>query len=220
MDERHLHVLSRLIRPTVHLLGLLLFATATAPAFAAGGAKNPAPPDRPSLGAADAPVTVLVVRSFRCDHCRTFQEETFPALRRDFVDTGRVRWTVLDADDSDPRATIFEVARAAHAAGVYWEINDFLFTLARRSPSAILGAVEQGDLPGRGPMLAALRDGSARAAAAADLAAARDLGIKHLPTFILTGPGPDGATREERLEGRVEEATLLATLGALLSASR
>jgi protein-disulfide isomerase len=171
------------------------------------------PDDLPSLGVVDAPVTVISVRSFHCDHCQTFQEQTFPALRQTFVETGRVRWRQLDADDSTPRQTIFEVARAAHAAGVYWELGDFLFSYAHRSPSAILSAIENSDLPGRGPMLAALHDGSARRAATANLIAARELKISALPTFIVRYTSSDGSPSEIRI---TDPAKLQPTLESLL----
>ncbi|WP_221030740.1 thioredoxin domain-containing protein [Actomonas aquatica] len=200
------------------LLAACILAATTAALSVTTAAAEPLavlPDDLPSLGQADAPISVIAVRSFRCGHCHDFQSEAFPLMQEAYIDTGRVHWRSLDADDRNPRLTIFEVARAAHAAGVYWEINDFLFSYAARSPSAIFGAVEQGDLPGRGPMLAALHDGSARRAAQADLKAARKLGITALPTFLIRHTTADGTRQEVRL---TDPRQLRPTLDRLLAA--
>lgn len=44
-----------------------------------------------SLGRADAPVTIIKYASLTCPYCRQFQIETFPKLKREFIDTGKVR---------------------------------------------------------------------------------------------------------------------------------
>lgn len=173
--------------------------------------------DRPTLGAADAPVTVIAVRSFRCGGCRQFHETVFPSLRRDYVETGRVRWVALDADDSEPRHTVFEVARAAQAAGVYWEMTGFLFTHARRPPSVLRSAVEHGEVPGRRALLEALRNGSARAAAEADLAEARLLRLENLPAILIRKCKADGTFEETRFDGDLVEAKLRAALDRMLA---
>ena len=45
-----------------------------------------------SLGAEDAPVTVIEYASFTCPHCRDFHAGTFEQLREDYIDTGDVHW--------------------------------------------------------------------------------------------------------------------------------
>jgi len=44
-----------------------------------------------SLGAADAPVTIVEYASMTCPHCATFHANTFPALKARYIDTGKVR---------------------------------------------------------------------------------------------------------------------------------
>jgi protein-disulfide isomerase len=45
-----------------------------------------------ALGRADAPVTVVQYASMTCPICRRFLAETFPAFKREFIDTGKVRF--------------------------------------------------------------------------------------------------------------------------------
>jgi protein-disulfide isomerase len=44
-----------------------------------------------SIGKADAPVTMVEYSSYTCIHCANFHKETLPELKRDFVDSGKVR---------------------------------------------------------------------------------------------------------------------------------
>ncbi|MEN3974431.1 thioredoxin domain-containing protein [Emcibacter sp. SYSU 3D8] len=50
------------------------------------------PLDDMAEGSVDAPVTVIEFASMTCPHCAHFQQETFPLLKRDFIDTGKIRF--------------------------------------------------------------------------------------------------------------------------------
>lgn len=45
-----------------------------------------------ALGRADAPVTIVQYASMTCPYCRQFHRETFPVLKREYIDTGKVRY--------------------------------------------------------------------------------------------------------------------------------
>jgi protein-disulfide isomerase len=45
-----------------------------------------------ALGRRDAPVTIVQYASMTCPYCRRFQAESFPALKREYIDTGKVRY--------------------------------------------------------------------------------------------------------------------------------
>lgn len=46
---------------------------------------------QPGLGDEDAPVTVVIFEDYSCPACRTFEEQVFPRLKRDYIDAGEVR---------------------------------------------------------------------------------------------------------------------------------
>lgn len=43
------------------------------------------------VGRADAPVTIVEYGSLTCPHCAKFQKEVYPDLKREYLDTGKVR---------------------------------------------------------------------------------------------------------------------------------
>jgi protein-disulfide isomerase len=92
--------------------------------------------DAPFLGRTDAPVTVIEFSDYECPFCQRFFATTLPAIKREYVDAGKVRYVFRDypLDQLHPRAR--KAAEAAHCAGEqgqYWEMHDALF----RSPAAL-----------------------------------------------------------------------------------
>ncbi len=45
-----------------------------------------------AMGAEDAPVTVIEYASFTCPHCANFHADVLGDLKRDYIDTGKVRF--------------------------------------------------------------------------------------------------------------------------------
>jgi protein-disulfide isomerase len=45
-----------------------------------------------ALGPADAKVTIIEYGSFTCPHCAAFDTQVFEPLRKDYIDTGKVRF--------------------------------------------------------------------------------------------------------------------------------
>lgn len=78
------------------------------------------------LGADDAPVTIVEYASMTCGHCATFHKTTYPVLKKDYVDTGKVRF-IFREFPLDPVATAaFMLARCA-PEDKYFDIIDALF---------------------------------------------------------------------------------------------
>jgi protein-disulfide isomerase len=76
----------------------ILLCTAAAGALAphlALAAANPQQTDR-TVGQHDAKVTVQEFFSLTCTHCADFANETFPQVRKQLIDTGKVFWVFRD----------------------------------------------------------------------------------------------------------------------------
>lgn len=65
------------------------------------------------LGSPDAKVTIVEYASLTCPHCAKFHKETLPQLKKEFVDTGKVKFVYRDFpfDEASFRAAM--VARCA-----------------------------------------------------------------------------------------------------------
>ena len=48
------------------------------------------------LGRSDAPLTVIEYASFTCPHCATFHTQTWPQVKENYVDTGKVRFILRE----------------------------------------------------------------------------------------------------------------------------
>lgn len=44
------------------------------------------------LGEADAPITIIEYASYTCPHCANFHATTYPQLKADYIDTGKVKF--------------------------------------------------------------------------------------------------------------------------------
>jgi protein-disulfide isomerase len=49
-----------------------------------------------AFGRADAPVTIIKYASLTCPYCRRFHLETFPLLKKEYIDTGKVRFIIRE----------------------------------------------------------------------------------------------------------------------------
>ncbi len=49
-----------------------------------------------TLGAAQAPVTIIEYASFTCPHCANFHNTVLPSLKKQYVETGKVRLVFRD----------------------------------------------------------------------------------------------------------------------------
>ncbi|MAW87422.1 MAG: disulfide bond formation protein DsbA [Phyllobacteriaceae bacterium] len=81
------------------------------------------------LGDENAPVTIVEYASATCGHCATFHNDTWPELKKRYVETGKVRF-VLREFPFDPRATAaFMLARCS--GDNYHPLVDVLFKTQR-----------------------------------------------------------------------------------------
>jgi protein-disulfide isomerase len=80
-------------------------------------------------GSSDAPIWFVIMSDFQCSFCRQFHVETYPRIRRDYVDRGLVRLAYVNSVGPSHvhAATTAEYAFCAGAQGKFWEYHDALF---------------------------------------------------------------------------------------------
>jgi len=79
-----------------------------------------------AIGEEDAPVTIVEYMSMTCPHCRQFHENTYPALKEKYVDTGKVRF-ILREFPLDPRAAAAIMLARCAPNDQYFPMVDVLF---------------------------------------------------------------------------------------------
>ena len=86
--------------------------------------------DDPQLGASDAKVTIIEFADFQCPNCRAFWRDTLPRIKKEYVDTGKVRIVFRDfpIQEIHPEATITAIAaECADDQGKYFEFHDKVY---------------------------------------------------------------------------------------------
>jgi len=80
------------------------------------------------LGDEKAPVTIVEYADYQCPFCRQFHQDTYDKIIKDYVDTGKVRYTARDLPlDFHPNA--LGAAQAARCAGdqkQFWKMRNLL----------------------------------------------------------------------------------------------
>lgn len=76
-------------------------------------------------------LTVLEFSDFGCPYCGKFENEIFPRLRKDYVDSGRVRWRfipfVLGIFPNGLEAMRAATCVAEQDGDAFWKMHDVLF---------------------------------------------------------------------------------------------
>jgi protein-disulfide isomerase len=158
--------------------------------------------DEPAEGRADAPLTLLEFTDYQCPFCRRFQAETWPRLKRLYVDTGKVRFIVRDLP-LEIHSGAEPAAQAAHCAaeqGRFWPMHDAL--LASDADLSAAGIERIARAQGLDPtrFKACVSAGNYRSTILRNAAQAHDLGLDGTPAFVL-GTVSQGELRGHALMG-------------------
>jgi protein-disulfide isomerase len=79
-----------------------------------------------ALGRKDAPVTIVQYASMTCPYCRQFQIETFPVLKREYIDTGKVRYVLRAEFPIGKQSGLATIALRCAAPDKYFALYDKL----------------------------------------------------------------------------------------------
>lgn len=91
----------------------------------------------PTLGNNNAKVLVVEWADYQCPFCEKFFTDTYPQIKKDYIDTGKIKFAFRDfsflgqpgtdpAGDESTNAA--NAARCAGDQGKYWEYHDYLYS--------------------------------------------------------------------------------------------
>jgi protein-disulfide isomerase len=86
--------------------------------------------DDPVLGSPDAKVLMIEFGDYQCPSCRMFWKEIEPRLKKDYIDTGKVKLVFRDFPlmQIHPEALMAAIAvNCAGEQGKYWQYHDKVF---------------------------------------------------------------------------------------------
>jgi len=151
-----------------------------------------------ALGREDAPVTMVEFADYQCPFCRRFETESFTQLKKNYIDTGKVRFVSRDLPlEFHPNAPGAAIAvRCAGEQNKFWEMHDAIMqdSGSDLGSDAILKYAQKVnlDIPA---FKTCLDEKRYVAAIQKDTADAGLLGISGTPSFVI------GKTAKDQIDG-------------------
>ena len=149
------------------------------------------------IGAAGAKITMVEFSDYRCGFCRLYALQTFPLLKTEFVDTGKIRYayrnTVIVGGEQS--VAVSNAASCASDQNKFWEFHNLMFAQAERWSSIAPGVDLDNTLSSLSQQIGAkpdllqtcLSEQRHAKAVQADNAAAGAFGVNGTPSFIING---------------------------------
>lgn len=84
--------------------------------------------DAPFLGSKDAPVAIVQFTDFQCPYCNRFYTDVLPAIKKNYIDSGKVRFYSVDFPLTvHPNALVAaEAGRCAAEQNMFWPMHDLM----------------------------------------------------------------------------------------------
>lgn len=152
-------------------------------------------PDDAAQGSSNAPILMIEFSDFQCPFCKRFVDETYPQIKKNYIDTGKVRFIFrhvpLDFHEFAAQAAL--AAECADDQEKFWEYHDVLFKnqnaldvdhLKKYAAELNLDAKKFDDC---------VNSAKHAKRVATDMTYAASVGISGTPTFIINGFVVSGA---------------------------
>ncbi len=118
--------MSRFILGFVVVLGLSLpFSAAFMTSAHAAIADNEDAMKEMVLGDENARVTVIEYASLGCPHCANFHANTFPEIKKNYIDTGKIKFIYRDFPLGNPALAAAMIARCAGSSRYFGMVDIF-----------------------------------------------------------------------------------------------
>jgi protein-disulfide isomerase len=169
---------------------------------------RPGPLPDMTMGAANAPVTIVEYASLTCPHCRHFEETTFPELKKRYIDTGKVRYIFREFVLNDVDLLAIALARCLGKD----EYFPFVETLYQKQQDwavdnpvqPLLAISKQAGMTEEKFKACASNQTVVSAVEAQRERAANQFGVDSTPTFFVNGERLVGALSLEDMEKAIK----------------
>lgn len=82
----------------------------------------------PSIGPADAPITIIEFSDYQCPYCEAWYQQVYPQLMAAYPDKIRFVYRDFPLPSHDQATAAAEAAECAGEQSAYWQYHDALFT--------------------------------------------------------------------------------------------
>ncbi|MGY4434719.1 protein-disulfide isomerase [Bradyrhizobium sp. F1.13.1] len=179
-------------------------------AQAAGDVAKPVSLPDMALGPKDAAVTITEYASMTCPHCAAFNEQVFPKIKSEYIDTGKVRYIFREfpLDIKAAAGSMLSRCIANGDAPKYFAVTDMLFRqqndwVAKNTTETLTRIGKQAGLTQQ-QVEACLKDQALLDKIAADQKYASDvLKVDSTPTFFINGEKIKGETSFEEFAKKI-----------------
>ncbi|MDD1530644.1 MULTISPECIES: DsbA family protein [Bradyrhizobium] len=176
---------------------------------AADVAKPVSLPDM-ALGPKDAAVTITEYASMTCPHCAVFNEQVFPKIKKEYIDTNKVRYIFREfpLDIKAAAGSMLSRCIAKDDAPKYFAVTDMLFRqqndwVMKNTTETLTRIGKQAGLTQQ-QVEACLKDQALLDKIAADQKYASDvLKVDSTPTFFINGEKIKGETSFEEFAKKI-----------------
>jgi len=150
------------------------------------------------LGSKDAPLTVVEFTDYQCPFCQRFHVTTYPELKKNYIDTGKVRFYSRDLP-LDFHANAMRAAQAARCSveqGKFWQIRDIMGANPDKLDlDHILGFAKDLKMD-TGALKSCVESNKYKEAVQSDVMEAMKIGASGTPAFVVGKSTPDGVDGE------------------------
>ncbi|MEW5947080.1 MAG: thioredoxin domain-containing protein [bacterium] len=172
------------------------------------------PGDRQFRGNKDAPVAMVEFTDMQCPFCKRYFQQTFPALMKDYVETGKLKYVQINLPlpFHQQAQKAAEALYCANEAGRFWEMREKEFiNQDNLSPEALQKyASELGIKPEA--FKQCLDSGRYASKVQEDLSIANRAGVRGTPGFIVARTRGDGKVRGTYISGAVPTENFVAVI--------
>ena len=157
------------------------------------------------LGSKTAPITVVEYTDYQCPFCQRFHLSVFGDMKKQFIDTGKVRFFSRDLPLDSLHPNAMRAAMAGHCAGdqgQFWSMRDLM---GKRPDKLELNDIveEAGSLHmNTDTFRSCVESGKYKEAVQSSVLEAMKFGIAGTPSFVI------GKTTPEGVDGQVVEGAL------------
>lgn len=167
----------------------------------------------PALGNKNAKVTVIEFADFRCPFCEQFFTNTWPQIKKDYVDTGKIQFYFRQYAFLGPASVVAaDAAECANDQGKFWAFHDYLYQnqpaetdTSMYNTDTLTQAATSLGIDGT-TFSTCLNNKTDDAKATQDMTDGQKAGVSGTPTFFINGVALVGAQPYSAFQTAIDQA--------------